>query len=334
MATPEALAQAAVSGYAQQFPEFVRQEAVAAGVNWPVDGTIYQYTSIQTLMSMLTPGSAFVHNHPSVLAPAFQHIWATSAHYLNDSREFDHGRDVMLAAGARAAAIVPPLPQDIVDVVLNSVKDSNGLEVYCACFSLDKDHLGQWRGYGDNGRGCTLGFDLKKLASSINGVGAWVVYGDGAAGGTSAPVEQQVADTLYQFLVRTLDGGAPAIPSDRARFLAMAEAELKKLLPAIFLVFKNKWFSDEHEYRVITSQYIYPLTVAGSPLRWFRSLGPAIIPFTKVGFGGSGKAPLVEVTLGPASQFSKNPESLRLMLDSCGLLAVETSRSAIPYVPR
>jgi hypothetical protein len=33
------------------------------------------------------------------------------------------------------------------------------LAIYCACFSKDGDSLGQWRAYGDDGKGVAIGFD-------------------------------------------------------------------------------------------------------------------------------------------------------------------------------
>ena len=37
------------------------------------------------------------------------------------------------------------------------------------CFSLEGDQLGQWRGYGQNGEGISIGFDYKLLKKNIKG---------------------------------------------------------------------------------------------------------------------------------------------------------------------
>lgn len=36
-------------------------------------------------------------------------------------------------------------------------------QIYVACFSLKHDHLGQWRGYGDDGQGVSIGFNVQWL---------------------------------------------------------------------------------------------------------------------------------------------------------------------------
>ena len=40
--------------------------------------------------------------------------------------------------------------------------DRGGVTNFVVCFCEDGDVLSQWRGYADNGKGCSLGFSVKQ----------------------------------------------------------------------------------------------------------------------------------------------------------------------------
>lgn len=52
-----------------------------------------------------------------------------------------------------------------INLLIQKVRDMlltmDGPTVWCMCFSRKKDNLGQWRGYGDDGQGVSIGFDTK-----------------------------------------------------------------------------------------------------------------------------------------------------------------------------
>jgi Protein of unknown function (DUF2971) len=48
---------------------------------------------------------------------------------------------------------------------LVALMESSGIDLFVASFSTEKDDLGQWRAYADDGRGFAIGFDPKSLGS-------------------------------------------------------------------------------------------------------------------------------------------------------------------------
>src|SRR3990172_541927 len=95
-------AQNAVRFFAQQIPALVAHTVTTGGGNWQRDGRVYQYTSMRSLCAMVHPGSDHVDTGSEGFRP-LSRIWATAGQYMNDRREFDHGREVVLAACSRAS---------------------------------------------------------------------------------------------------------------------------------------------------------------------------------------------------------------------------------------
>lgn len=326
------LANFAVRSFTGQISDLVRQQAASKGFDWPTSGQVYQYTSVATLLSMIRPDRGYVDTDPGDLNGMLRNLWATSAPYLNDSREFEHGKDMVRRAAKRVRRRLPSSEKPDVDLVLQAIERAEGLDVFCACFSRVGDHLGQWRGYGDNGRGCTLGFDLARLEREINGLGTWLVYGD-----KDDPMQKSVSDRLILDLIAALRSVRPATAADAAAYNHAAVDELSLVLPAVFLLFKDASFRDEFEYRVIYSDSVAqrPIQDANSePRRWFRPGGPAVVPFVKLEFHNGNRAPLQTVRLGPAAGWKTNKQSLELLLQRCGLTNVTIDTSSIPFVPR
>jgi hypothetical protein len=86
-------------------------------------------------------------------------IWFTDYRHLNDPSELSHGvetaRDVMRLKATGADDFGRMFLECLGDML--SPKKYERLEFFIASFSRDKDELGQWRAYGDDGRGYVLG---------------------------------------------------------------------------------------------------------------------------------------------------------------------------------
>ncbi len=319
--------------FAAQVGDFVTQAAIELGLSFSDEGLVYQYTSIASLMAMLAPEHSYVDTAGGQPSAALRSIWATAAPYLNDAVEFKHGQSVLSDACARARSGFDAEQAEVANLLQDAIAQTEGLDVFCACFSADGDHLGQWRGYGDNGRGCALGFDLRDLRDGINGLCCWLVYGDGAHG----RAQNAIADRLVTQLVSELARLRPREREAQEDYDGSVLAALFRLLPSVFLLFKDYSFRDELEYRVVYSDAVAPRPIVsgpGGPSRCFRASGPAVVPFVKLDFEAGAMAPLREIRLGPASQFGVNPRSLEFLLERCGLPDVQVKRSAIPFVPR
>src|ERR1700730_5288689 len=88
-------------------------------------------------------------------------MWATNIKYLNDASEFKHGRtlvDEMLTKKGKDSPDLDPLLKTVVNIIEQFKTNS---EVYIVCFCEGNgadDLLSQWRAYGANGGGYSIGF--------------------------------------------------------------------------------------------------------------------------------------------------------------------------------
>lgn len=318
---PEPLAQWVVA-------EFARKVAQTVGVAAPepVPQRVYQYTSQEALASMISPDAPIASNEYVGYGSRFAHIWATASGFMNDSREVEHGR-LLIGRAAKQCTCAP----ETKELMLSAISEAPGLSVFCASFSAAEDHLGQWRAYGNDGRGCALGFELSELAASINGSGTWVIYCDDES---AEGVAWEAALTLVNDLALIVDQKRPTDQSEGFLYDEAVRQSLAELLPSVFVRFKSSAFKDEREFRVIYSDSTAPsaLTQGEVPKRWFRTTG-SVVPFVKLGFANKGVAPLKEVMLGPAAKGAARKAAVELLLQTCGLPDVAVTESRIPYVP-
>lgn len=89
---------------------------------------------------------------------------------LNDADEARWGYDVFLQAANRILnrddipEIIPIVPVDFIDRVDKVWHDSSfKITSFLSCFSIQGDSLSQWRAYADDGRGFSIGFDMRQL---------------------------------------------------------------------------------------------------------------------------------------------------------------------------
>lgn len=132
----------------------------ATRVDIPV---LYHYTSMDAMLSIL--GNRTLR---------FTHYSNT-----NDQREDRYGKDLIIEEleqylsndGRDCSPEIEKNIKGIFDKVIDRlkpvrVKNGNDIEIYSdlldyyiVCFSEYKDKLSQWRGYADDGRGVSIGFD-------------------------------------------------------------------------------------------------------------------------------------------------------------------------------
>ncbi|MCX6360094.1 MAG: DUF2971 domain-containing protein [Armatimonadetes bacterium] len=342
--SPEELAVAkVVQAFTTQLPGLLAQaRPVATALAAAEERYVFQYTSVPTLLAMLAPHRPYVVNSADGLRDSMGSVWATAAQYMNDTQEFMHGRDVFRAAVLRAQAKEPaPAAAALLAQAAAAASECDGADVFCACFSAESDHLGQWRGYGDGGRGCALGFEREALAQAINGLAVWVAYNSHVdienvdLEGADTVADQLVGDLISALCLKRVHA------EDPDAFDAAARAELARLLPTVFLCFKDLAFQDEKEFRVICSESVAfrRLTDHGTDategsFRWYRATGAGIIPFVMLDLGNNARGLLKTVRLGPAAESDLNQSALRSLLCDCGYAHVDVTTSSIPFIPR
>jgi len=298
----------------QSLPQLIRvaAEKVQSQFVWRVDGSVYQYTHFKTLREML--GGPII--KPPDVAKPMSELWATSSVHLNDTNEFDRGREVV-------EAVLSELPDDkITSRMRLAVRDADALEVYCTSFSGVDDDLSQWRGYGGDGSGVCLEFDLGRLIAGLDGVGYWLIYGKPGNEAT----QRAVAKELVRYIHASIQTALPSPTVPGAVFNEVRE-QLREIWPALFLAFKHLDFSAEQEFR-----FVYSAAVGGRRTPAFRP--DPLVPFVPLRMRPSGPLPIKGIRLGPAVGSSANIRSLELALRELKLSHVTVSRSDIPYLPR
>ena len=94
---------------------------------------LYHYCSVETFFQIITN----------------QTLRLTNIQYMNDAEELHYGLD-MLGEAEDKYKLIDKRSRDYVNI-------------YAMCFSEEGDLLSQWRGYGDNAEGVSIGFDFSML---------------------------------------------------------------------------------------------------------------------------------------------------------------------------
>jgi hypothetical protein len=285
--------------------------AADSNFTWRMDKSVYQYTRFETLRGMLGGPIIDCLGGKRIISE----LWATSSIHMNDSKEFVRGREVI-------EGVSLSLPDDdISDMMQLAIKEADALEVYCTCFSDVGDDLSQWRGYGDDGAGVCIEFDLDKLLDGLDGIGYWVVYGKPNDDATQTNLAKKLLTYIHDMIQNSL----PPAPIPDGVYNEVKK-QLSELWPAIFLAFKHRDFYAEKEFRFVYSEAI------GRPIQPCFRPNP-IVPFVKLEMRPAEQLPIRGIRLGPAISSDANIRSLKLALDKLNLDHIKVEKSDIPYVP-
>lgn len=128
----------------------------------------YHYCSLATLMSIVKN----------------QQLWLADITRSNDSAELGYGflkiREALETEITRVIEQkhfpegqreLDPATLQMLQSFLENVRSigtSDQIRCYAICFSTEKDLLSQWRAYGDDGKGVSIGFDLGSLCTMHN----------------------------------------------------------------------------------------------------------------------------------------------------------------------
>jgi len=110
-----------------------------------IGDALYHYTDGRGLQGVLRTGQ----------------IWFTDYRHLNDPSELVHGIEMAHDSARGLATGADGRVQLFLEMFSDMFRRENfyaTLDFFIACFSRDRDDLGQWRAYADNGRGFAIGF--------------------------------------------------------------------------------------------------------------------------------------------------------------------------------
>jgi Protein of unknown function (DUF2971) len=266
-----------------------------------------------------------------------QTIWFTDYRHLNDPSELIHGiemaHDVMRLAANGADGRVRLFLECLGDM-FSSKNFSATLEFFIASFSRERDDLGQWRAYADNGCGYAIGFaprvfrivDKSDRKPHENVFVGPVLYGTGEVINRHHLAIDEVAgiflDTVNANadLVRDKAVGIPFMQD-------LARAVIASPLIWNSLTSKHPAYAHEREVRLV----ILGLRNKLMPYITTRLRGSEIVPYIPQPQPLREPHMIAEIVAGPAAGADAE-RTVRTMLDSFKMEPnIPISRSDIPY---
>ena len=213
-------------------------------------------------------------------------IWATLSHFLNDASELLHAKEVA---------------KQVVEGLITNTRDSQeltllehmleaiplaGINIAVSSFSEKGDSLSQWRGYSGNGTGFAIGFDssqLRDIVEKSEYVLAPCVYDD-------AKQFDLMKRIVEECLVKNKELKAAKTYDEENR-----GGDFQHYLQQYGLIFKNKSFEEEAEWRLISK----PISYSHKQMT-FRPGRTTIIPYDRVKLrGADNKLPISSIVVGP-----------------------------------
>lgn len=249
-------------------------------------------------------------------------MWATHYRFLNDSKEYAYGRDLIVCG------IVDRLgthaPEGSIRALLDVALSSLPVEAHVSCFTELSDDLAQWRGYS---RGPTLCIGLLAPEGATNVSYAHDSLDDRILRGINASVTP-LTDFLEQYRLTRISQSSDSFPrldedQELLRDLRHLVMSLQREVVSRAILIKHPSFAAEREVRLVT--WISSTEMADRVQ--FRT-SDTLTPYVAVKMKS---LPLTRVIVGPTSEFARVADGVRIFLDSHGFQSIPIIESAIPF---
>jgi hypothetical protein len=271
----------------------------------PLPTTLYHYTTAEGLLGILET----------------QKLWATHYAYLNDPSEVEYGRQLIIEflTDERTRVIQQPDFQGadrwmgflgLAEEAVLKARVQIG-DPFLACFCEDGDLLSQWRRYGSDGRGYSLGVRPRALDSlGSDGIRLLDVRYD----------KEEQKRMVSEILNAVFEHLAPLFRNSRSS-LEVGQISVKDLANDLIdslCSFKNPAFEEEKEWRCVLHAQSAGLLWELKDVR-FRPGRNGIIPYVEVALSEEGPLPIVEIIAGPGLDGSLAEKALGLLDEKYGL---------------
>jgi hypothetical protein len=263
-------------------------------------------------------------------------LWMTHTQYLNDTQEFRHAIELVEEEiQRRIAQATDGEEKEILEEMQQAVDvDHSGINVCVSCFSEAGDSLSQWRAYGGDISGYSIGFYgdfLSAIASREGGfLLARCIY-DGAK--KRELVSRFVQANIREIAAHRSQPQNNDIDPQYWRCGGGLMAHMNKLGP----ILKDSSFGDEREWRIISR----PLMCSSEAFD-YRPGASMIIPYYRLDIGNTPEQPVQRrfrnVIVGPTPHKQQAINSVRSLLTSRRLTGVmieggpvSVESSSVPY---
>jgi len=251
-------------------------------------------------------------------------LWATDSRFTNDPSEMSYAcriaRETVEKGYRRPLKLIPEVREYILDEINQYEADAR---VYIACFCARGDLLSQWRGYGADGGGYSLGFDAGSMRAFEKAYKPYavlrrVLYNPDA--------QRRWFDRWLRILNEACLQGDKNAASRRTE-----DAVWWK-----YMMFFSEWincvkepaYREEEEWRLIAFGRVNRIVVHKPS---FRATSCHVVPYVRLGVGRQKRLPLREIRFGPTLEPKLTERSIRLLLEHHGYKKVGIKSSKVPY---
>jgi Protein of unknown function (DUF2971) len=269
---------------------------------------VYHYTSGEVLSSIVNG----------------RRLYATNAFYLSDKTEIVHGLDLFRERAKRrddGPEIKHFLGQ--VSTFLSSSADphhDDGFDTYVACFSEKSDVIPFWKGYGADGLGYALGFDLEATWKSADLAAYRVVY--------DKSDQEAILDVAVEGYIGVLKRSLDRYPGQEEAVVQATGITLASVLMQLLAFFKHESFDYEVEWRLV--QFIPRFRERRERTARCRISRGVVVPFVEIELGKDiASLPLREVRCGPVIHKGVGADTVRAFAKRAGL-SCEVTESGLP----
>ena len=262
---------------------------------------IYHYTTQKGILGIIS----------------LREMWATQVHFLNDKNEvYLMFKLLDRQLQKKIDTIQNPANKSLLRDIRTGLRDMEQWHICIASFCEHGDLLSQWRGYGNQGKGYAIGFDLKKLRDIARQQSfiLWpCVYN---------PVLQI---ELVNYLIESWCETFFDKEINHEEMVNLIHTSACLLAPVI----KDESFSEEQEWRLVSQ------VRSGkdqSSLFAFREGAYSLIPYLNFKIiDENGKDCIVKTTIGPSPHMNLAKNSLEAFFAAYRLNSVEIVESKIPF---
>jgi hypothetical protein len=273
---------------------------------------LYHYTNAKGLMGILES----------------QCLWATDFRYTNDSSEIQYARELM----EKTAKIYADLKDDIwknMETLFDTFlgKDRDILPFVFSVCDDGGDRLSQWRGYGREGGGYSIGLssvDLDKLKAQEMKLYYYdfIDFDKVSYGEIPREFEVEFHEMLKFF------GDYPKGRGELPEELNTHAITLIKCLCRI----KHSGFEEEKEYRLTVG---LPISYReGSehlrPIKFRLGANGIFVPYIELFKEENSRLPIKEIVVGPSRNIDEKKSAIEL-LQNKNKLDIAVRKSNIPY---
>jgi len=268
-------------------------------------------------------------------------LWLTHFRFFSDSSEIVYVKEVVKkgAAALRDKVASTPLSDALFTEVMrwqDTPWDELPLfsfDAYLCCFSETGDLLSQWRAYGSDGEGFSLGLDPSKAKDWST---KFPVVPDGSLRLLKVDYSEEsqlklVNAALSSVFLPLIEIGTQESDSTTLELLArQAAMTFHEFVLQLSLFMKNPGFVEEREWRVVCA---FRPEDGSPPQIRFRATPRGLVPYVEVECedkASPGFLPLRKVVVGPAHSPAAACRSIELLLGSRGYDpgVIKTSRTS------